>query len=110
MQITGLRRDGAINPNEPDEYVEITNQGTVAQDLTGWRLDSERGAASGQVFHFPAGFEMQPGQACRVYTDEVHPEWCGLSFGYGKSGVWNNSEPDAAVLFDEDGAGVSRWE
>ena len=56
MQITGLRRDGAINPNEPDEYVEITNQGAVAQDLTGWRLDSERGAASGQVFHFPAGF------------------------------------------------------
>jgi micrococcal nuclease len=57
VQITGLRRDGALNPNEPDEYVEITNQGTVAQDLTGWRLDSERGAASGQV--------------CRVYTDEV---------------------------------------
>ena len=42
VQITGLRRDGAINPNEPDEYVEITNQGTVPQDLTGWRLDSER--------------------------------------------------------------------
>ena len=110
VQITGLRRDGAINPNEPDEYVEITNQGAVAQDLTGWRLDSERGAASGQVFHFPAGFVMQPGQVCRVYTDEVHPEWCGLSFGYGKSGVWNNNEPDAAVLFDGDGAVVSRWE
>ena len=110
VQITGLRRDGAINPKEPDEYVEITNQGTVAQDLTGWRLDSERGAASGQVFHFPAGFVMQPGQVCRVYTDEVHPEWCGLSFGYRKSGVWSNSEPDAAVLVDGDGAVVSRWE
>ena len=110
VQITGLRRDGAINPNEPDEYVEITNQGAVAQDLTGWRLDSERGAASGQVFHFPAGFVMQPGQVCRVYTDELHPEWCGLSFGYRKSGVWNNNEPDAAVLFDGDGAVVSRWE
>ena len=82
----------------------------MAQDLTGWHLDSERGAASGQVFHFPQGFVMQPGQVCRVYTDEVHPEWCGLSFGYGKSGVWNNSEPDAAVLFDGEGAVVSRWE
>ena len=110
VQITGMRRDGAINPNEPDEYVEITNQGTVAQDLTGWHLDSERGAASGQVFHFPSGLVMQPGQVCRVYTDEVHPEWCGLSFGYRKSGVWSNSEPDAAVLFDGDGAVVSRWE
>ena len=95
VQITGLRRDGALNPNEPDEYVEITNQGAAAQDLTGWRLDSERGAASGQVFHFPAGFVMQPGQVCRVYTDELHPEWCGLSFGYRKSGVWNNNEPDS---------------
>ena len=101
---------GRSIPNEPDEYVEITNQGAVAQDLTGWRLDSERGAASGQVFHFPAGFVMQPGQVCRVYTDEVHPEWCGLSFGYRRSGVWNNNEPDAAVLFDGDGAVVSRWE
>jgi hypothetical protein len=62
------------------------------------------------VFHFPAGFVMQPGQVCRVYTDELHPGWCGLSFGYGKSGVWNNNEPDAAVLFDGDGAVVSRWE
>ena len=108
VQITGMRRDGAINSNEPDEYVEITNQGAVAQDLTGWRLDSERGAASGQVFHFPAGLMMQPGQVCRVYTDEVHPEWCGLNFGYGRSGVWNNNEPDAAVLFDGDGAVASR--
>jgi len=72
--------------------------------------DSERGAASGQVFHFPAGFVMPPGQVCRVYTDEVQPEWCGLSFGYRKSGVWNNNEPDAAVLFNGDGAVVSRWE
>jgi hypothetical protein len=94
VQITGLRRGDAINPNEPDEYVEITNQGVVAQDLSAWRLDSERGAASGQVFHFPAGFVLQPGQVCRVYTDELHPEWCGLSFGYGKSGVWNNNEPE----------------
>ena len=78
--------------------------------MTGWRLDSERGAPSGQECHFPPGFVMQPGQICRVYTDEVHAEWRGPSFGYRKSGVWNNSEPDAAVLFDGDGAVVSRWE
>jgi endonuclease YncB( thermonuclease family) len=110
VQITGMQRDGAISPNEPDEWVEITNQGTVAEDLTGWHLDSERGAASGQVFHFSSGLIMQPGQVCRVYTDEVHPEWCGLSFGYRKSGVWSNSEPDAAVLFDGGEAVVSRRE
>ena len=110
VRITGMRRDGAIDPKEPDEYVEINNRGAVALDLTDWRLESERGAASGQVFHFPAGFIMQPGQVCRVYTDELHPEWCGLNFGYGRSGVWSNNGPDAAVLFDGDGAVVSRWE
>ena len=110
VQITGMLRDGAISPNEPDEYVEISNQGTVAQDLTNWHLDSERGSASGQVFHFPPRFVMRPGQVCRVYTDEMHPEWCGLSFGYRWSGVWSNNEPDAAVLVDEAGAVVSRWD
>ena len=110
VRIIGMRRDGVVNAKEPDEYVEISNQGTVAQDLTNWHLDSERGAASGQVFHFPPRFVMRPGQVCRVYTDEMHPEWCGLSFGYGWSGVWSNNEPDAAVLVDEAGAVVSRWD
>ena len=53
VQITGLRRDGALNPNEPDEYVEITNQGATAQDLTGWRLDSERGCGVGAGVSLP---------------------------------------------------------
>jgi endonuclease YncB( thermonuclease family) len=110
VRIIGMRRDGVVNAKEPDEYVEISNQGTVAQDLTNWHLDSERGAASGQVFHFPPRFVMRPGQVCRVYTDEMHPEWCGLSFGYRWSGVWSNNEPDAAVLVDEAGAVVSRWD
>lgn len=110
VKIIALRRDGAIKPREPDEWVAITNEGPTAEDLTGWRLESERGAASGQVFMFPPGFVLRPGQICRVYTDEAHPEWCGLSFGYHKSGVWSNTEPDAAVLVDEAGAVVSRWE
>jgi hypothetical protein len=45
-----------------------------------------------------------------VYTDELHPGWCGLSFGYRKSGVWNNNELDVVVLFDGDGVVVSWWE
>ena len=45
-----------------------------------------------------------------MYTNEMHPEWCGLSFGHGRSAVWSNTEPDAAVLVDAGGAVVSRWE
>ena len=111
VRLTGMLRDGVVSSKEPDEYVEITNAGSGPQDLTGWRLESEkRGEDDGQVFYFPRGFVLQPGQVCRVYTNEMHPEWCGLSFGHGRGAVWNNSEPDAAVLFDGDGAVVSRWE
>ena len=41
----------------------------------------------------------------RVYTNEVHPEWGGFSFGFGRA-VWNNSVPDLAALFDASGTGV----
>jgi len=44
---------------------------------------------------------MQPGQVCRVYTNEYHPEWCGFSFGSG-SAIWNNSG-DCAYLRDSEG-------
>jgi len=32
----------------------------------------------------------------------------GYNCGFG-SNIWNNSEPDAAVLFNADGQEVSRW-
>lgn len=41
--------------------------------------------------------------------NRAFPEWCGLSFRRGQP-VWNNSEPDAAVLVDSGGNVVARWE
>lgn len=69
--------------------------------LSGWRIVSARG---GQTYSFPA-FTMQSGQVCRVYTNEVHPEWCGLNWGRG-SAVWNNAG-DRASLLDPGGNVVS---
>ena len=43
-------------------------------------------------------FLMQPGQDCRVYTNENHPEWCGFNYGSG-SAIWNNTG-DCAYLED----------
>ena len=57
-------------------------------------------------FIFPS-YLLEPGQAARVYTNEVHPEWGGLSFEYGTA-IWNNSEPDEAGLFNDAGTLVSR--
>ncbi len=105
VQITHIYYDGQVYRVESDEYVEITNLSTAPQDLGGWRLaDISEGYPS---FTFPPRI-LGPGESCRVYTNEIHPEYCGFSFGYGSSAVWNNSAPDVAALYDAAGNEVSR--
>jgi beta-lactamase superfamily II metal-dependent hydrolase len=104
VQITYIFYDGAFYQTESDEYVEITNLGTTSQDLEGWVLiDISEGYPS---FTFPS-YVLAPGAKIRVYTNEIHSEWGGFSFGYGKA-VWNNSSPDMAVLRNAQGQEVSR--
>jgi hypothetical protein len=111
VEIVGLLRDGTEGQDEPDEYVEIQNKGSQPQDMTGWRLESEaRGDDSGQIFCFPVGFVIRPEQKCRIYTNEDHPEFCGLSFHYELTAIWNNRKPDAALLYDNAGSLVSRFQ
>ena len=82
----------------------IENVGGSAVDITGWTLQDV--ADGGPSFVFP-GFVLEPGGSIRVYTDEVHPESGGFSFGRGGA-IWNNPEPDEAGLFDAAGVEVSR--
>ena len=103
VQITYIFYDGVVPSTESDEYVEITNLGDASQNLQGWMLkDISEGYPS---LFFPS-YTLQPGQSIRVYTNEVHPEYGGFSFGSGKA-VWNNSSPDTAVLFNAQGQEVS---
>jgi len=104
VRIVRVLKDGKKGRNEPDEFVEIRNEGKD-QNMTGWYLVSQRG---NQVFHFPNGFTMKAGQTCRIYTNEVHPEWCGLSYGSPKA-IWNNKKSDLALLYNSQGKMVSRW-
>lgn len=104
VQITYIFYDGLVYRVESDEYVEITNLGNEPQDLAGWVLkDISEGYPS---FTFPS-YVLAPGQSIRVYTNEIHPEYGGFSFGYGKA-IWNNSDPDTAVLYNAQGQEVSR--
>ena len=104
VQITYIFYDGVVYRTESDEYVEITNLGDTSQDLKGWLLkDISEGYPS---FTFPS-YVLAPGAKVRVYTNEIHPEWGGFSFGSGKA-VWNNSIPDTAVLKNAEGQEVSR--
>jgi len=104
IQITRIFYDGLVPQVESDEYVEITNLGDQPQDLAGWMLrDISEGYPS---FIFPS-YILAPGAIIRVYTNEHHPEWGGLSFEYGRA-IWNNTEPDIAVLYDSQCREVSR--
>ena len=57
-------------------------------------------------FVFPS-WVMAPGSVVRVYTNQVHRQYGGFSFGSGTA-IWNNAEPDEAALYDRSGTLVSR--
>lgn len=104
VRITRIYYDGQVPSSESDEYVEIQNLGGEPVDLAGWRLvDVSEGYPS---LTFPSHI-LEPGQIVRVYTNEIHPEYGGFSFASGKA-VWNNSDPDTAVLYDVQGQEMSR--
>ena len=104
VQITRIFYDGVVPTVEADEYVEITNLGTSSVNLQGWRLiDIDEGYPE---FIFPS-YTLESGACIRVYTNEIHPEYGGFSFWYGKA-IWNNTDPDMAVLYDSQGNEVSR--
>lgn len=90
--ITNIFYDGA-GSEEPDEYVELRNDDDSTIQLSSWTLRDN----ADHVYTFP-GFLMVPGQVCRVYTNQNHPEWCGFNYG-SASAIWNNSG-DCAYLRD----------
>ncbi len=95
--------DGVVSRVESDEYAEIVNQGGAPADLNGWRLNA---GDAGQDFFFPS-YVLEPGQACRVYTNESHPESGGFSFGNGQA-LWNN-KGECGYLYDAGGGLVSEY-
>lgn len=95
MQITYIYYYGQVPRVETDEYAQITNQGGSVVNLFGWHLNA---GDPGLDFWFPA-FDLQPGQSCRVYTNEYHPESCRFNFGNSQA-LWNNSDHDCGHLYN----------
>ncbi|MBS32897.1 MAG: hypothetical protein CMO68_00625 [Verrucomicrobiales bacterium] len=92
--------DGTANAAEPDEYVQILNQGTATVNLFRWRLSDVSDTAPELTF---PSYDLNPGSIVRVYTNEEHPESGGFSFGRSSS-VWNNNNPDTAGQYDAAGS------
>ena len=105
VQITDVLYNGLVPRVESDEYVAIKNLGDASQDITDWVLkDISEGYPS---FRFPRCI-LDPGTTIRVYTNEIHPEWGGFSFSYGRA-IWDNSDPDTAVLLSSSDQEVSSY-
>jgi len=92
-----------INVDKREEFVDIRNNNAAAVDLAGWVLVSEKGnqacGLSGVI---------QPGGTLRIYALAEDAGKGGFNCNFG-SPIWNNSDPDPAVLYDNTGAEVDRW-
>ncbi len=100
VRITYIFYDGE-GRREPDEYVEIQNNDIQPIQLQGWTVED----LAGHSLTIPY-LVMQPGQLCRVYTNEQHAQWCGLSYQRG-SVIWNN-RGDTAILSNDSVVAVDR--
>jgi len=105
VAITQLNYKGEVKQKQSDEFVQLTNQGAGVVDVSGWKLTSAH--SKRQVFVFPAGTQLSAGQSVRVYTNEVHPETGGFSFGSAMA-IWNDND-DVATLLNAAGETVSTF-
>ncbi len=104
LSIDCIFYDGVVPRTESDEYVQIVNAAGTSAELSDWSLKDV--ADGSPTFTFPS-YTIAPNETIRVYTNEVHSESGGFSFGRGSS-IWANSEPDTAALFNAQGQEISR--
>lgn len=92
-----------VDVNKRAEYVDLLNEGEADVDLAGWMLLSERGDQECWLRG-----TIGAGQTLRVWAVARDVDKGGFNCGFSAE-IWNNSQPDPAVLFDPDGREVSRF-
>ena len=88
------------------EYVVVANEGTAAQELTGWLL---RSATGGQTYAFPSGFVLAPGAIVNVHSGSGDPAVLNrppTDLFATRSNIWRN-EGDIGQIVDPAGRVVS---
>lgn len=90
ISITSINYDGVVPKTESDEYVVLTNNSKSLQDISGYYIYVATTGTQGPTFTFPKGTQLKAGESVRVYTNEIHKENGGYSFGSGKA-IWSNS-------------------
>ena len=107
--ITYINYDGKVPTTESDEYVVLSNGSkTSPLDVSGYTLYVATSGTQGATFVFPSTTSLiKPGGSVRVYTNEIHKESGGYSFGSGKA-LWNN-RGGLAVLKDAKGNKICEY-
>jgi len=96
--ISNIRYDGKVAQTEADEYVVLTNKANKALDISGYYIYVATSGTQGATYTFPKGSLIPPSKSIRIYTNEIHKESGGYSFG-SKKAIWNN-RGGLAVLRD----------
>ena len=105
--ISDVNYDGKVPTTESDEYVVLTNTSKNPLDVSGYYLYVATSGSQGATFTFPKDSIIKPGSSVRVYTNEIHKETGGYSFGSGKA-IWNN-KGGLAVLRDAKGGKLGEF-
>jgi len=98
LRLTGLNYAGR------DEYVEVTNHGPGAQDMTGWTIGS---MGQRYPYRFPAGYVLPAGASVRVHSGPDAAANPPTDLRWSGSYFWNN-DGDEATLYDAEGQLVDR--
>lgn len=107
VRIVEIYYDGKVPKTEADEYVVIENNSKSTQDISGYYIYVATSGTQGATFTFPKGATIAPGKSIRIYTNEIHKETGGYSFGSGKA-IWNN-KGGLAVLKDSNGKKLGEY-
>ena len=105
--ITDINYNGKVPTTESDEYVVVTNSSKNPIDISGYYIYVATTGTQGPTFTFPKDSIIKPGQSLRIYTNEIHKETGGYSFGSGKA-IWNN-RGGLAVLKDFKGTKLGEF-
>lgn len=107
ISISDLRFDGKVPKTEADEYVVVTNNSNTPMDVSGYFVYVATTGSQGPTFYFPKGSTIKPNQSVRIYTNEIHTETGGYSYGSGKA-LWSNNG-GLAVLKDAKGKKLTEY-
>jgi len=108
INIAEIFFDGKVPKTESDEYVIIQNSSSKDTiNVSGYSVYPATSGNQGSTFVFPKGSTIKPNSSVRIYTNEIHKETGGYSWGSGRA-LWSN-KGGLGVLKDNNGKKLGEY-